>query len=83
MTVGRFVLLSANLVAWGGLAWLGRNESGGHFQYYEFIPAVMTIVAFLPPIIFWSVKWGRLGSAWSSVSLLALLPYLFFYTGGM
>jgi len=89
VTVGRYILLGSGLLTWGGLAWMGmgRFDTGAHFTYYEAIPAIMLVATTLPAVALWTLlrrsNWSWLGSLWLSLGLIALLPYLFFYTGGM
>jgi hypothetical protein len=79
----RYILLAANILTWGGLAWLGRHDGGSHFGFYEGIPAAMLIISTLPPIVLWRFGWTRFGISWAVATLCVLPAYLFFYTGGM
>jgi hypothetical protein len=83
MSVIPYVMLAANIVVWGTLTWLGRNEAVGHQAYYEMVPSSMLVVAIVPAMLFWRVGLGRVVVWWTAITLFAVLPYLFFYTGGM
>ena len=79
----RYLLLAANILVWGCLAWLGRDDTGAHFVYYEVIPVALLMAGALPPLVLWKLDLVRFGTWWSIAVLCAVLPYLFFYTGGM
>jgi hypothetical protein len=42
----------------------------------------MTAVAPVTAVLLWELKWVRLGNALSTITLLTLLPYLFFIPEG-
>ena len=78
-----YILLAANVAVWGGLAWLGRNDTGIHFSYYEALPLAMLAASTVPALILWILNWLRARNIYLIIGLCASLPYLFFYTGGM
>ena len=78
-----YILLAANFAVWGGLAWLGRNDTGVHFSYYEAFPLAMLAASIVPAIILWILNWPRTRNVCLIIGLCVALPYLFFYTGGM
>ena len=88
MTFGKYTLLIANVLAWGCLAawgwltWIGINFAGDDTWYYVGIPTAVFIVATIPPVVLWKVKWVWAGNALSALTLLTLLPYLMLLGGG-
>lgn len=89
--VRRIALMAANLLVWGDLAYSGwtfyRFERAGfdpaRFRYYVAFPTIMLLIVLLPPVVLWRTRRAILGSVWLMLTLLAVLPYIFFYTGGM
>ena len=90
------ILPAISGIVWGGLSWMGwagvkgvqsQHVPGypnlGQIQFYTVFPLVMLSVALVPAALLSQTKWAIIGNIWSVVTLLAVLPYLFFYTGGM
>jgi len=90
------ILPVLNGVAWGGLSRLGwvvvegvfaQHVAGypnaGQISFYIVIPLVMVSVAMVPAVLLSQTRWAFWGNVWSAFTLVLLLPYLFFYTGGI
>ena len=74
------------LLAWASLAYLGRDENvpGGEWRgYYFLFPLAMALAALLLLVV--SLRIDKPGPVGCSALLLIILlvPYIFFYTGGI
>ena len=96
MKFSSLILPALNGIVWGGLAWMGwggikhvqsQHVPGypnfGQIQFYVIFPLAMVSIALIPATLLSQTKWAVIGNIWSVVTLLAVFPYLFFYTGGM
>jgi len=96
LRIRRSILLVANLLIWGGFIWMGWRliehskaqqvpgyPNAGQIQYYEIFPVIMFLAASLPAITLWKTRWGKYGTMWLALTLLAIFPYACFYTGGI
>ena len=96
MKLAPLILTVINAVVWGGLSWMGRGgiayiESQhapgypnlGQIQFYLAFPLLMLSVALVPAVLLSQTKWSVFGSLWSVLTLLAVIPYLFYYGGGV
>jgi len=84
-----------SLLAWEGFS--GENPIDTHtgttldevrfylFQdhFYVVLPLIMLSVSVIPAAPLSQTRWSRFGNIWSVLTLLAVLPYLFFYGGGV
>jgi hypothetical protein len=88
------ILPAINGIIWGSFVWNGfdgekgvESRMGGvtlaQLQGYVIFPAIMLSVALVPAALLSQTKWSYIGNIWSVLTLLVVLPYLFFYTGGM
>ncbi len=94
MWIARIPLILA-LILWGGLSWLGMVSAAARgtpmadipgdaqVTYYLAIPLGMTVVAALLLAASWKVRSTDAVGCAGVLHALLLLPYLFYYTGGM
>jgi hypothetical protein len=91
-----YILMAINLIVWGYFVWSGLDDmrsmgaqnfygysSKEQFDYYVIFPVIMLVLSLALPIFLHRMRWHRLGMASQIATLLALLPYFPFYTGGM
>jgi hypothetical protein len=94
MRLKPLILPALNGVVWGGLVWMGfegekavEARMGGvslaQLQFYVIFPLLMLIVSLVPAALLSQTKWASIGNIWSVLTLLAVFPYLFGYTGGI
>jgi hypothetical protein len=94
MKIRPLILPAVNGIVWSGLVWMGFDGekavearmggvSLGQFQFYVIFPLLMLSVALIPAALLSQTKWAFMGNIWSVLTLLCLLPYLFFYGGGV
>jgi hypothetical protein len=94
MKLKPLIIPAINIIVWGWLVWSGFDgekyvearvgyASLGQIEWYVVYPAVMISVAVIPAALLSQTKWAYLGNIWSILALLSLIPYMFFYTGGM
>jgi hypothetical protein len=85
---------AVNFFIWGFMAFIGFDgersveaRMGGvslaQFQFYVVFPLIMLSIAVIPAAILSQTKWSMVGNIWSGMTLLVLVPYLFFYGGGI
>ena len=55
----------------------------GQVMYYEILPVIMTLIGISYPVFMWSRGKENLGVGLSLIMILAILPYLLFYGGGV
>ncbi|MCK9193519.1 MAG: hypothetical protein M0P19_06555 [Nevskia sp.] len=55
----------------------------GQIRFYIVLPSIVATAVALSAICFWFNRLKALARAIQVFSLVALFPYLFFYTGGM
>ena len=90
------VLLVLNGFIWGWMSWEGWGgiryvesqhapgfPNSGQIFFYVVFPLVMLSLALVPAAALSQTRWAALGNAWSVFTLFLLLPYLFYYGGGM
>ena len=90
------VLMALNGLAWGGLSWMGwegikyiesQHATGypntGQIGYYLAAPLVMLTLSLVPGALFSQTKWSAAATLWCSLTLLAVLAYLYPYSGGV
>ena len=96
MKMSSLILPAINALVWGGLSWMGWGgikyiesqhaagyPSSGQILFYQIIPLVMLSVALVPAALLGQTRWATFGNAWSAFTLFLLLPYLFYYGGGV
>ena len=94
MNFEALILPAINSLAWGFLAWNGFDGekdvearvgwvSLGQVEWYIAFPLAMLSVAVIPAVLLSQTKWHRIGTMWSIVMLLVILPYGFYYGGGV
>lgn len=52
-------------------------------QFYVIFPLLMLTVSLVPATLLSQTKWAFIGNIWSVLTLLTVLPFLFFYAGGI
>jgi hypothetical protein len=88
------ILPALNALVWGGLVWIGfsgevfvENRLGhvnlGQAEFYVMFPLAMLAIALVPAVLVSQTRYSWLATAWSTVTLIAVLPYLFVYGGGV
>jgi hypothetical protein len=88
------ILPAINFLLWGFMAWMGfggevsvETRVGsvilGQVEFYVVFPLIMLSVAVIPGVLLSQTKWHPIGSIWSSLALLLILPYACFYGGGV
>lgn len=88
------ILAVANALLWGALVYWGHegarsvedrigHSSLGQVEFYVGFPLLMLTVSLVPTVILSQTKWPIAGTLWAVASLLVVLPYGCFWTGGM
>ena len=90
------VLMALNILVWGGLSWMGwglirsadaRHAAGhptlGQIEYYLVIPLLMLSLSLVPAAFLGQTRWSSLANIWYGFTLVAVLPYLLPYSGGV
>ena len=90
------VLMALNALVWGALSWMGWDgikyvesqhvagfPSTGQIGYYLVFPLLMLSLSLVPGALLGQTKWSAAASAWCGFTLIAVLPYLLSYTGGV
>jgi hypothetical protein len=96
MKVTPLILMVLNGLVWGGLSWVGwdlikavesRHVMGapasGQISYYLAWPLLMLSVSLVPGALLGQTRWSALANLWCSLTLLAVVPYLLPYSGGI
>jgi hypothetical protein len=94
MRLSTLVLPAINGLVWGGLFWMGldlaqaREARMGHsdlgqVRFYVVFPLEVLIASLVPSALLSQTKWSLIGTLWSALTLVAVLPYLFIYSGGI
>ena len=94
MKLKPLILPAISCVLWGLLAWSGFDgEVGveqrmgrvslGQVQFYVVFPLVMLSLSVIPAVLLSQTRWSFVGGFWSGVSMLMVLPYLYYYGGGV
>ena len=55
----------------------------GQVQFYVVFPLVMLSLSVIPAVLLSQTRWSFVGGFWSGVSMLMVLPYLYYYGGGV
>jgi hypothetical protein len=89
-------LMALNILVWGGLSWIGwglirsveaRHAAGypnlGQIEYYLVLPLLMLSVSLVPGAFLGQTRWSSLATIWCSLTLIAVVPYLLPYSGGV
>ena len=90
------VLMVLNCLVRGGLSWIGWDgikyvesqhiagyPNAGQIGYYLVTPLLMLTASLLPGALLGQTKWSTAVSFWSALTLIAVLPYLLPYGGGV
>lgn len=90
------VLMALNAFVWGGLSWAGWDgvrsieaqhvagyPNSGQIGYYLAAPLVMLTVSLVPGALFGQTKRSAGANLWCGLTLIAVIPYLFPYGGGV
>lgn len=90
------VLMALNGAVWGGLSamgWnlikyaIGRNIAGfpntGQLGYYLVTPLIMLTASLVPGALLGQTRYSAGANVWCSLTLVAVVPYLLPYTGGV
>jgi len=51
--------------------------------FYIAFPLAMLTVALVPSVLVSQTRYYQIGNVWSGLTLIAVLPYLFVYGGGV
>ena len=90
------ILMALNILVWGGLSWIGwglirsveaRHAAGypnlGQIECYLVLPLLMLSVSLVPGAFLDQTRWSALATIWCSFTLIAVVPYLLPYSGGV
>jgi hypothetical protein len=96
MKIARYILSAVSILAWGYFAWSGSDgiqgirhqhvagyPNEGQIRYYVVLPIMMLLASVAPIAGLGSTRWSYISTWWWTFTLLALLPYAFFFTGGI
>lgn len=96
MKTATYTLMALNAITWACLSWSGLDgmravraqhvpgyPSHGQLEFYVVVPLVVLAVSITVPLLLSRTRWARVGVWVESAILLLLLPFGFFYTGGM
>ena len=94
MKIRTLILPAINLLLWGFMAWMGfggevgvetrvGSVSLGQVQFYVVFPLIMLSLSVIPAVLLSQTRWSFVGGFRSGVSMLMVLPYLYYYGGGV
>jgi hypothetical protein len=94
MRILTLIAPTINAVLWGGLFFVGHDlltarearvgsSSLAQVDFYAVFPLIVLIVSLTPSVLLSQTRWHPIGTVWSILTLVLLLPYILVYGGGV
>jgi len=96
MKPATYALMAINVALWGYFVWSGLDgidavrtqhvpgyPNPDQIKFYLGIPLLMVAMALALPILLRRTRWAGVGTTVLIGTLILLIPFGFFYTGGM